>query len=93
VPPNDAESLSAHTESARLAIDRRRGCNAMRRNSFTGHNKNTVTNIGQSHGVGLCQRGATEMAQQHATCNEIIAHYLPGAQLQHAAARELLASK
>lgn len=96
VSPNDAESLSAHTESARLAIDRRLGWNAIRSNSFTEHRKNAATNIegiGQGHGVGLCQRGATEMAQQHATFNEIIAHYFPGTQLQHAPTSGLLAAK
>jgi stage II sporulation protein D len=96
VSPNDAESLSAHTESARLAIDRRLGWNAIRSNSFTEHSKNTATDIegiGHGHGVGLCQRGATEMAQQHATFHEIIAHYFPGTGLQHTPASEQLAAK
>jgi peptidoglycan hydrolase-like amidase len=96
VSPNDAESLSAHTESARLAIDRRLGWNAIRSNSFTEHRENTATNIegvGQGHGVGLCQRGATEMAQQHSTFSEIIAHYFPGTQLQHAATSPRPAAK
>jgi peptidoglycan hydrolase-like amidase len=33
------------------------------------------------------------MAQQHATFNEIIAHYFPGTPLQHAPTSELLAAK
>jgi stage II sporulation protein D len=96
VSPSDAERLSAHTESARLAIDRRLGWNAIRSNSFTEHRKNGATDIegiGQGHGVGLCQRGATEMAQQHATFDEIIAHYFPGTRLQHATTSKPFAAK
>jgi peptidoglycan hydrolase-like amidase len=84
VSPNHAGILSAHTESARLAIDRCLGWNAIRSNTFTEDNKKTATNIGgigQGHGVGLCQRGAVEMAREHATFNEIIGHYFPNTQL------------
>jgi peptidoglycan hydrolase-like amidase len=92
----DAKILRAHTESARLAIDRRLGWNAIRSNSFTEYGKLAASNIagiGQGHGVGLCQRGATQMAQQHATFREIIAHYFPGTQLQHAATSDLFAAE
>lgn len=33
---------------------------------------------GLGHGVGLCQWGAREMAQQHKTYKEILSHYYPG---------------
>jgi stage II sporulation protein D len=96
VSPNDAEMLSTHSESARLTIDRHLGWNAIRSDSFSEQAKNTTTNIegiGEGHGVGLCQRGATEMAHQHATFSEIIAHYFPGTRLRHAPTSELLAAK
>jgi stage II sporulation protein D len=79
-----------------LAIDRRLGWNAIRSNSFTEHVENTTTNIegiGQGHGVGLCQRGATEMARQDASFGEIIGHYFPNTQLELAPTSALLASK
>lgn len=96
VSPSDAQILSSHSEFARLAVDRRLGWNAIRSNTFTENVKNTATNIegiGQGHGVGLCQRGATHMAQQHATFSQIIAHYFPGTQLQRTTTTALLAVK
>jgi hypothetical protein len=37
----------------------------------------TVEGLGQGHGVGLCQRGATAMAERGLDFREIILHYFP----------------
>lgn len=48
---------------------------------------------GTGHGVGLCQRGALEMAKQGKTYREILAHYFPGAEIQKVDYLKFQASK
>lgn len=36
---------------------------------------------GWGHGVGLCQIGAAEMAQEGKSCSEILLHYYPGSEI------------
>jgi stage II sporulation protein D len=41
----------------------------------------TATGRGHGHGLGLCQDGAVARARAGQTCDEILAHYYPGARL------------
>ena len=77
-------AIAAKGESGRLAVDRRLGWNAVPSNNFTSHPKNGSVRLegtGQGHGIGLCQRGASAMAQSGATFREILAHYFPNTSL------------
>ena len=69
-------------EDFRLAVGRRLGWNRIRSNwfeiaaegdGFLFHGR------GSGHGVGLCQAGAAEMANEGHSYREIIAQYFPGA--------------
>jgi stage II sporulation protein D len=85
--PQDAAFLSPHTEDSRLSVVRRLGWNAVPSNTFTLHNHGdeiVLEGIGQGHGVGLCQRGASAMAAQGAGFREIIAHYFPNTTITQA---------
>lgn len=42
----------------------------------------TVTTQGYGHGVGLSQWGAKALAEQGASCQEILAHYFPHTELR-----------
>jgi stage II sporulation protein D len=77
-------SAQIPAESFRLAVGRALGWNRIRSNwfevapqgdSFLFHGR------GSGHGVGLCQAGAAEMAQEGRGYREILAQYFPGATL------------
>ena len=72
--------LHAHTEKKRLEIARRLGWNSMPGNDFVVHHDKdgfVATGKGHGHGVGLCQLGATAMAQQGKDARSILEHYFP----------------
>ena len=41
-----------------------------------------LKSVGNGHGVGMCQRGAIEMAKSGATFREILAHYFPATSIE-----------
>jgi SpoIID/LytB domain protein len=78
--PQDAALLKDHSEAARLVVGKRLGWSAVPSNTFVvhpGHDEIVLAGVGQGHGVGLCQRGASAMAQQGTDFREIIRHYFP----------------
>ena len=84
VSPKDAAILSNHHEVERLAVGRRLGWDAVPSNNFTMHERGTdviLEGAGQGHGVGLCQRGASAMAEEGAEFRKIINHYFPNTSL------------
>jgi SpoIID/LytB domain protein len=85
----DAAYLIGKGEAGRLAVDRRLGWNAVPSNSFTSREENGevfLEGVGQGHGIGLCQRGATGMAQEGASFREILSHYFPNTEVAALAA-------
>ncbi|HXL20845.1 MAG TPA: SpoIID/LytB domain-containing protein [Candidatus Dormibacteraeota bacterium] len=87
VSTEDAAIL-AKGEAGRLTVDRRLGWHAVPSNNFAARPENKNDNaqvllegIGQGHGIGLCQRGASAMARTGATFREILAHYFPNTSL------------
>ncbi len=76
----DAAILSAKGENGRLTICRRLGWNAVPSNNFTAHEENgemILEGAGQGHGIGLCQRGASYLANHSSDFREILTHYFP----------------
>jgi SpoIID/LytB domain protein len=71
-------SKKDHSEAARLAVGKRPGWSAATSNTFV---------VRQGHGVGLCQRGASAMAQHSADFREIILHYFPDTTINQFAPR------
>ena len=81
----DAALLSLQGESARLAICRKLGWNAVPSNHFTARQQDgevVLLGAGQGHGLGLCQRGARGMAEQGSSFREILSHYFPNTKLE-----------
>jgi stage II sporulation protein D (peptidoglycan lytic transglycosylase) len=81
-----AESLlsGSPTEADRLRIDRSGGWSAIPGNNFELEVEGESVLIqgkGQGHGIGLCQLGATDMATEGSTFQEILAHYFPNTSL------------
>lgn len=80
ISAHDASYLHSSDEAARLKIDRRLGWSAVPSNSFTRKNEGDhviLEGIGQGHGVGLCQAGASAMAEAGANFQQILSHYYP----------------
>ena len=75
----DAASLKG-TESSRLKLARKLGWQTVPSNSYATHRQGDlvlVKGTGSGHGIGLCERGALDMARQGAQFQEILAHYYP----------------
>jgi peptidoglycan hydrolase-like amidase len=75
----DASTL-AGTESSRLNLARKLGWKTIPSNSYSSQHQNgtvLVKGVGKGHGIGLCQRGATDMARHGASFREILEHYYP----------------
>lgn len=71
-------------EAGRLVVARRLGWTAIPSNNFTERPEGSevlVSGIGRGHGIGLCQRGAADMAGHGATFREILLHYFPNTRL------------
>jgi peptidoglycan hydrolase-like amidase len=80
----DAALLLGKGESGRLAVDRRRGWNAVPSNNFTSREEGgqvILEGAGQGHGIGLCQRGARAMAEKGDGFRQILNHYFPNTAL------------
>jgi peptidoglycan hydrolase-like amidase len=78
----DAATLRSSDESSRLRLDRRLGWSAVPSNEFVMQSEReqiVLRGVGQGHGIGLCQAGATAMAEEGADFREILAHYYPNA--------------
>ncbi len=75
----DAQTL-ASTETSRISLARRLGWKAVPSNSYSAHedeNSVLVEGTGAGHGIGLCQRGAADMARNGSSFQEILRHYYP----------------
>jgi stage II sporulation protein D len=85
VSREDAALLSLHGENGRLAIGRRLGWDAVPSNNFTAQEDGgeaTLHGVGQGHGLGLCQRGARNMAERGSDFRAILDHYFPNTRLE-----------
>ncbi len=75
----DAAGLKG-TESSRLKLARKLGWQTFPSNSYSTHRQGDqvlVKGTGSGHGIGLCQRGAVDMARQGASFQQILEHYYP----------------
>ncbi len=83
---SDAAPLSSGTEreASRLKIGRRLGWSAVPGNNYTVERNGdevVLRGRGLGHGVGLCQRGAAEIATEGKNFRQILAHYYPNVAL------------
>jgi peptidoglycan hydrolase-like amidase len=77
-------ALLAKGEAGRLVVARRLGWSNVPSNNFTARTEGgqvVLNGTGQGHGIGLCQRGAMDMARQGSTFADILAHYFPNTKL------------
>ncbi|HEY1471010.1 MAG TPA: SpoIID/LytB domain-containing protein [Candidatus Acidoferrum sp.] len=96
VSPQDAALLKDHSEVQRLAVAKRLGWSAVPSNTFVvsqGQAATILEGVGQGHGVGLCQRGASAMAQRGADFREIILHYFPNTTIGQVGPRHLITGR
>jgi peptidoglycan hydrolase-like amidase len=85
VSPEDAARLLLHGENGRLDIGRRLGWDAVPSNNFTAREQDrevTLQGVGQGHGLGLCQRGARNMAERESGFRVILDHYFPNTRVE-----------
>jgi stage II sporulation protein D len=82
----DAAGLEP-TESSRLKLARKLGWKSVPGNSYSSRTENgevVLEGAGVGHGMGLCQRGAAEMARKGASFQQILEHYYPNTEInQH----------
>ena len=77
-----ADRSRVDAQALRFAIDRALGWNQVRSSQYDvaiRDGKLVFDGRGYGHGVGLCQAGATEMASEQKSSQEILAFYFPGA--------------
>jgi stage II sporulation protein D (peptidoglycan lytic transglycosylase) len=80
----EAASLK-QTEESRLRLARRLGWKTVPGNSYSSRAENgevILEGTGVGHGIGLCQRGAAEMARQGSSFQQILEHYYPNTELR-----------
>jgi len=80
----DAATLTG-TESSRLKLARKLGWKVLPSNSYSSHREGgdvVLEGVGVGHGIGLCQRGAADMARHGATFQQILEHYYPNAEVR-----------
>jgi stage II sporulation protein D len=80
-----SESPQWGFESFRLSLVRILGWNAVPSNRYSvrEHAKSIeLRGTGRGHGLGLCQRGATAMANEGSDFRTILAHYYPNTKLE-----------
>lgn len=85
VSSEDAALLALRGENGRLDIGRRLGWNAVPSNNFTaekGDGGVILQGVGRGHGLGLCERGAREMAEHGSGFRAILDHYFPNTRLR-----------
>jgi stage II sporulation protein D len=91
VSREDAALMVLRGENGRLDVGRRLGWDAVPSNSFTAEEADAgvlLQGVGRGHGLGLCERGAREMAERGSEFRAILDHYFPNTQL-----RELASAK
>jgi peptidoglycan hydrolase-like amidase len=79
ISEKDASGLDP-SESARLKLARKLGWKMFPSNSYSSRREGSsvlLEGIGAGHGIGLCQRGASDMAGNGASFLEILQHYYP----------------
>jgi stage II sporulation protein D len=78
---SEAKSLAeSRSEHDRLVLGRKLGWNVVPGNNYEVKREGgtlVFEGRGSGHGLGLCQQGASAMAQDGATFREILAHYFP----------------
>jgi stage II sporulation protein D len=80
ISARDAASVRPGDEILRLAIDRKLGWSAVPSNDFSVQKEGDsflLKGVGNGHGIGLCQTGAKDMAEQGANYRQILDHYYP----------------
>jgi len=85
VSREDAALLILRGENGRLAIGRRLGWDAVPSNNFTAQEQDgevVLHGVGQGHGLGLCERGARNMAEQGSDFHAILDHYFPNTKVE-----------
>ena len=83
----DAALLLLRGENGRLQLGRRLGWNAVPSNNFVAREENgqvTLRGAGRGHGLGLCERGARDLAERGSDFAAILAHYFPNTKLRQA---------
>jgi stage II sporulation protein D len=70
------------SEKERLGLGRAFGWESFPSNTYELKN-GQVHGVGEGHGVGLCQRGAADLARQGWDAVSILRHYYPGADAAH----------
>jgi stage II sporulation protein D len=91
VSREDAALLALRGENGRLDIGRRLGWNAVPSNDFTAREENgevMLQGVGRGHGLGLCERGARDMAEHGSEFRGILEHYFPNTRLQKLASAD-----
>lgn len=85
VSREDAAQLILRGEDGRLALGRRLGWNAVPSNNFTVLEQDgeiILRGVGEGHGLGLCERGAQDMAEHGSDFHTILNHYFPNTRLK-----------
>jgi len=86
----DATALAPNREQERIQAARKLGWSTLPSNTFTQSDVagDVVLNgVGRGHGVGLCQRGASGMAQHGEDFRTILLHYFPNTTIESVPAR------
>jgi len=76
----DAAHLRSSDDAARMEAGRHPGWNVIQSDDLTLRERGEqviVEGGGQGHGVGLCQAGAREMAEEGSDFRQILTHYYP----------------
>src|SRR5690606_24882589 len=72
------------------------GYNKLKSSIFTVEKNNQSVifkGVGHGHGVGLCQWGSKQMADQGFKAQKILSYYYPGSQVKHITNFKLLGSR
>jgi stage II sporulation protein D len=81
----DAAMLASQGETGRIAIGRKLGWDAVPSYTFTTRaqaDRVVLEGVGQGHGIGLCQRGASGMSALGSDFRTILTHYFPNTTLK-----------
>lgn len=84
IAQQDALSLG-NTERSRLNLARKLGWKTVPSNSYSAQREGdsvVLEGVGVGHGIGLCQRGAADMARHGSSFQQILAHYYPNTTLK-----------
>jgi peptidoglycan hydrolase-like amidase len=80
----DAANLTS-TEKSRLKLARKLGWKVLPSNSYSSHRDGgsvLLEGVGVGHGIGLCQRGAADMARNGSSFQQILEHYYPNTEVK-----------